>query len=81
MGWGQPDPKAVRPAPDEQIETRNDFLIGVGGLAGGATEYSFLRPPVHMDRETALRTAAYLVALADPLQERFPVVLAAVLAT
>lgn len=65
---------------DEEIETTNDFLIGSNGET-----ISFLLSPTNrltgLDKETALRTAAWLVALADPLQERFSKVLEAVMST
>lgn len=62
---------------DEEIETLNDFALSVTGAA--EPKFRFVLPPLReFDRETALRTAAWLVALADPLEERFPAVLKAV---
>lgn len=63
----------------EEIETRNDFLLG----SNGDTVAFLLAParPGGLDKETALRTAAWLVALTDPLQERFPEVLKTVMNT
>lgn len=61
----------------EDIETTNDFLVGSNGHT-----VQFLFPPTGpLDKEKVLRLAAWLVALADPLQERFPKILEAVLNT
>lgn len=60
-----------------EINTINDFLLGTNGESFG-----FLIPPAGaMSKEQALRTAAWLVALADPLQSDFPAVLKAVMGT
>jgi hypothetical protein len=59
---------------DDEIDTRNDFLVGVG--SGG-----WLGPTIpvgRMDKAKALRLAAWLVVLADPLEEEFPKVLEAI---
>lgn len=62
---------------DEEIETQNDFMLSV--TMTPEPNLRFLFPPTgDIDKETALRTAAWLVSLADPLQERFPAVLKAV---
>jgi hypothetical protein len=63
-------------APEEEINTANDFFLGVGGYP--VTVYTFMIPPGPMDAETAIRAAAWLVALADPLQKRFPAVFRAI---
>lgn len=59
----------------DDINTANDFFLGVGG---GLGEYGFLIHPHHMTRDQAIRAAAWLVALADPMQQDFPAVLEAV---
>lgn len=61
---------------DNRIDTSNDFFLGVQG-----STYSFMLPPVGMTKAQALRAAAWLVALADPLEDTFPSVLSAVMST
>jgi hypothetical protein len=60
----------------EDIDTSNDFLVGSNGLRIVPT-----LPIRAMDKEQALRLAAWLVVLADPPQERFPLILKAVMNT
>lgn len=66
----------LRPDPEpEYIETANDHLIGSTGF----THIVVLLPPVGpMPYEEALRMAAWIVAIADPDDERFPKILKAV---
>lgn len=63
---------------DEPVDTSNDFLLSVGP---GPDRFGFFRPPHVMTRAQALRAAAWIVALADPLDEDFPAVLAAIRST
>lgn len=65
------------PDDTDMIDTRNDFFIEVG-FQNGEQTFGFFLPPGVMDQDTALRTAAWLVALADPFQEKFPAVFQAV---
>jgi hypothetical protein len=60
-----------------EIETVNDQLVG--DTAGG--NITVQMPKNLMTRAEALRHAAWIVALADPLEEEFPAVLAAVRST
>ncbi|CAN1724402.1 conserved protein of unknown function [Hyphomicrobium sp. 1Nfss2.1] len=61
----------------EEIDVMNKFGVSVGG--GGI---ALLVPPrTPMTKDEALVLAAWLVALADPLGERFEKVLDAVLST
>lgn len=74
-----PPPVAQLDEPHESIETRNDFLFSIGGGAGDTAEFSFIMPPTgFMNRETVIRTAAWMLALADPMQRRFPAVYRAI---
>jgi len=57
-----------------EIDTTNDFLIGTDGDLISF----FFAPQVPMSKEKALRTAAWLVALADPLEKEWPVIYNAV---
>jgi hypothetical protein len=59
-----------------QIDTTNRFGVGSRGEA-----ITVLSPPVHMTKAEALVYAAWIVALADPLGERFQVALEAVQGT
>lgn len=60
-----------------EIDVTNDHFVGVNGFG-----LVIAAPPVvPMDRDEALRLAAWLVALADPGGTRFEEILAAVLAT
>lgn len=64
---------------DEEVETINDCLVGrhmSGGISIGA-----LGVPHSFDDDKALRLAAWIVALVDPIEERFPKVLRAVMST
>jgi hypothetical protein len=58
------------------IDTHNDFFLGVSGYP--EQTFSFMFPPGPMDKAAALRTAAWLVALADPMNEEFPAVFKAI---
>ena len=59
------------------IETVNDFMVGTNGDA-----ISVMRQPVGMDKEQALRLAAWLVMLADSGgTERFEAIFEAIKAT
>ena len=72
------------PDPDgEPIDTTNDMLVGSRGPLADQT-FTLMLPPAAgapFSRDRALRLAAWLVALADPLDEEFPAVLAAVRST
>lgn len=58
------------------MDTSNKYGIGVG--AGGAG-ILITRPPFgHISKADALLLAAWIVALADPLDEYFPQILKAV---
>jgi hypothetical protein len=61
----------------DQIDTINDHLVGVNGFGVVIT----LPPAAPMDRDEALRLAAWLVAVADPGGERFEEIRNAVLGT
>ncbi len=65
--------------PDPPIDTTNDFLLGLQGTDEGNQFSTML--PVRADRDQAIRLAAWLVVLADPLEETFPEVLEAVKST
>jgi hypothetical protein len=56
---------------DGPIETVNDFMVAVGGDDTLAMVLPPLRP---FTKDEALRLAAWLVVLADPLDERWPAV-------
>jgi hypothetical protein len=58
------------------IDTSNDHFASTNG-----DTFTLLRPLVNASREETLRAAAWLVAMADPLQRDFPEVLKAVLST
>ena len=58
------------------VDTINSQLAGI--LGDGI---SVMFPKTEMTKSEALRHAAWLVALADPLDEEFPAVLEAVRAT
>jgi hypothetical protein len=61
----------------EPIETINDCMVA--SVAGAV---AILNPPLGpMDRDKALRLAAWLVAVADPGGERFAEIRKAVLST
>jgi hypothetical protein len=62
---------------EDQINTINDHLVGVNGAGVVVT----LPPRGPMDRDEALRLAAWLVAVADPHGERFEEIRNAVLNT
>lgn len=64
----------------EEINTANDFWFGVIGFDNNFRINPML-PVQDMDRDKALRAAAWLVAMADPMQDKFPQVLEAVLNT
>lgn len=69
----EPEPKG------ETMDTTNDFLVGVGGTGNAL---AVLMPIQGMiPREKALRLAAYIVAMLDPLEADFPKVLEAILNT
>lgn len=59
------------------IETMNDHMVGIS-VAGNRLIWLGSNG---VSSETALRHAAWIVALADPLQERFPKILRAVMST
>jgi hypothetical protein len=60
------------------VDTSNHFMVCA---YSGGHAYLILRPPTGpMTPELALNLAAYLVAMADPMRERFDAVLAAVCA-
>lgn len=65
---------------DEEIETINDTMVATT-MSGDDPRISWLGAAPGVSREMALRHAAWIVALADPLQERFPKVLRAVMST
>lgn len=58
-------------------ETINDFLVGAIG------DEVIVLSPVHgrMTKAQALRMAAWLIVIADPLEEEFPAVYQAVRST
>jgi len=60
---------------NKQIDTSNPFIVG------GAGEYvQIMMPPRGpISKEKALNLAAWLVAIADPLEEEFPKVLRAIM--
>jgi hypothetical protein len=60
--------------PDPPIDTTNDFLLG----QRGSRELAFGLAPTVIGRDQAIRLAAWLLVLADPLEETFPKVLEAV---
>lgn len=56
------------------VDVPNEFFVGVQG-----DDIVFLRSiPQKLKEREALLLAAWIVALADPLQEKFPAVLKAV---
>lgn len=59
------------------IDVTNDNLVGKRGDG----TIVFLKPAMPMPVDEALRMAAWIVALADPLDEQFPAVLEAVRGT
>jgi hypothetical protein len=62
---------------DEEIDVTNDHFVGMNAFG-----VVIALPPIGpMDRDEALRLAAWLVALADPLGERFEEIRNAVLST
>lgn len=67
------------PPPAEEVETINDHMVSASGY-GENVRYRWLGSH-GVSRETALRHAAWVVALADPLDERFPAILRAVRST
>lgn len=62
---------------DDEVETINDTLVAVGP---GADQFSvgLGASAVPLTRAQAIRTACWLIALADPMDKTWPVVLAAV---
>jgi len=71
------------PVDAEPIDTTNDMLVGSRGPLSDQT-FTLMLPPAAgepFSRDRALRLAAWLVALADPLDEQFPAVLDAVRST
>lgn len=57
----------------------NRFFVGAQGPLGDDAKIVIMRPPTRpISRDDAINLAAWLVALADPLNERFPAVLAEV---
>ena len=68
--------QGVSESPIEEINTANDTMVGVQ-----ADDILVLNPQPRMSRDTALRHAAWIVALADPGRQRFDDVLTAVLDT
>jgi len=61
----------------DEIDVSNDHFVGVLG-----SRVVIALPPMGpMDQDEALRLAAWLVALADPLGERFEEIRNAVLST
>lgn len=62
---------------EEVIDTTNQFMVGAN------RDRVIVQIPVRrpLEKEEAIRLAAWLVAIADPTQKRFTKVLAAVLAT
>ena len=62
---------------DDEVETINDTLVAVGP---GPDQFSvgIGISPVGLTRAQAIRTACWLIALADPMDKTWPVVLAAV---
>lgn len=69
------EPEVDEPA--EEIETINDHMVGISAAGDRLTWLG----SNGVSRETALRHAAWIVALVDPLDERFPKVLDAVRST
>lgn len=61
--------KLIWVIPISLLDTSNDFFVGTNG-----DTISIMRPPHEMTKEQALRLAAWLSILADPLDERFPAV-------
>lgn len=60
------------------MDTFNKYGIGLAGAEGSAC-IAIMKPPLgHISKADALLLAAWLVALADPLGERFPEFLKAV---
>jgi hypothetical protein len=57
------------PEPREPINTSNDFLVGA---IGDRLQMTLVPGP--MTKAEALRLAAWLVVLADPLDEQWPAV-------
>lgn len=64
---------------DEEVETINDLMVSVQG-SGESARFRWLGSD-GVSPETALRHAAWIVALADPLDERFPIIKQAVQST
>ena len=62
---------------DDEVETINDTLVAVGP---GVEQFSVGVGPVAvpLTRAQAIRTACWLITLADPMDKTWPVVLAAV---
>ena len=63
---------------DEKINTANDCMVGTGPN-GGVT--IMMMGGARLDRDKALRLAAWIVALVDDGEDKFPAVLDAVLNT
>lgn len=61
------------------VETTNDTMVAA--TIAEPRKISWLGAAPGVSQEMALRHAAWVVALADPLQDRFPKVLRAVMAT
>lgn len=61
-----------------KIDTMNKFLVGVGGAED---QISIMRPVPVMSRADAVNLAAWLKVLADPLDETFSALVAAIEAT
>lgn len=79
------DPGLLRRLADEadaepKIETLNDFGFSIH-LAGGVEHYGTLLPTSYMTAEQALRLAAWIVTLIDPLDVVFPKIRKAIEAT
>lgn len=58
---------------EDEINTMNEFLVGTDGET-----ISVMRSKGVYTKEEALRLAAWLVVLADPLDERWPAIKEAV---
>jgi hypothetical protein len=65
---------------DEEIETINDTMVSAS-TPSGDLRISWLGASPGVSAEMALRHAAWVVAIADPLDERFPKILQAVRST
>lgn len=65
--------------PAEDVETVNDHMVSIQGT-GETARFRWLGSN-GVSQETALRHAAWIVAMGDPLDERFPTILRAVKST